>query len=199
METSRSSPKRIPRIIRSWPPTMSCAACRRAGAELLYCDDGLASQASWDEAFRYNGYTIYDTYQTQAPSSGWRTACRAGGPSRYRSVPRHRLDSDGVPSGTLTNGGVDIGDKTDDTELLHAWLSDAGHEAYLWVLGSRVANDLKNTDRSWAGTWGLLLSTGIYYNEATGLRVPKVIDLLLAWKTATSGLTGAARAERASR
>ncbi len=145
-----------------------------SGAGMLFCDDGNGTYFWWDEAFRYNGYTGYDTYLTQAPSSGLSNGL--SGRAELSDLSQYQLvvwDSAGVPSGTVTTALN--ADKTRDDELLTDFLSNSSHDAYMWMMGDLIANDLGVGSGFLTTVLGAnLLSPSLYYDDYTGVLVPKV-------------------------
>ncbi|MCB9513081.1 MAG: T9SS type A sorting domain-containing protein [Candidatus Latescibacteria bacterium] len=145
-----------------------------AGASMLFCDDANGAYFWWDEAFRYNGYTGYDTYLTQAPSSGLENGL--GGRAEIGDLDQYDVivwDSGGVPSGAITTAADD---KTHDDELLTDFMENSTHDTYLWVMGDLIANDLGNGEPFLSDVLGAsLLSATQYYDDFTGNLVPKTV------------------------
>ncbi len=149
-----------------------------AGTTMLLCDDHIGVRTWWEEAFRYNGYTLFDIYSTQAPSSGLSNGLAGRADWGDGDLDQYSVivwDSGSLPAYTITNGDIDPDDKTDDTALLHEFLANNSQDSYLWVLGDLVANDLGNAEGFLTQDLGVnLLSASQYYDDYTGILVPKV-------------------------
>ncbi len=145
-----------------------------AGATMLFCDDANGMLPWWREAFRYNGYSGYDIYSTQAPSSGLHNglAGRAeiGDLNSYNMIV---WDSGNQSTYTISNALPD--DLVFDDELLDHWLSEMSHDVCAWFMGDEIATDLTD-DASFLqvdlGAQRILAPN--YYDDVTGVLVPKV-------------------------
>lgn len=146
-----------------------------AGVDMLYCNDGRDTSTWWEEGFRYNGYTSFDEYQTQAPTSGLQNGL--AGRASIEDIDGYDVivwDSGDIPSGTITNQN-DPTDKVYDDVLLRDWLSNSDHNTFLWIMGSEVAADLTNSTAFLNGEMGVNVeSTTLFYDDYTGVLVPKV-------------------------
>ncbi len=145
-----------------------------AGAEMLFCEDDLGVLPWWEEAFVYNGYTGYDVYSTQAPSSGLHNGL--GGRAEIGDINQYSViawDSGNLPSYTLTNALPD--DITFDDDLLIDWLVNSSHNTCGWFMGCELATDLTD-DPAFLQTQlgGNRILDGTYYDDLTGVLVPKV-------------------------
>ncbi|MCB1161081.1 T9SS type A sorting domain-containing protein [bacterium] len=145
-----------------------------AGVTMLYCEDNIGDKPWWDEAFRYNGYSTYDVYTTQAPSSGLNNGL--SGRAEQGDIDQYHVivwDSSNLPAYTFSNALPE--DKTFDTVLLDDWLSNSSHDTFLWALGCEIANDLGNSESFLSTDLGAsLLFDGQYIDDVTGVKVPKV-------------------------
>ncbi|MBM4116478.1 T9SS type A sorting domain-containing protein [bacterium] len=159
-----------------------------AGATLLFVEDGrlvsgyyqgepTADQriaGYWQEAFRYNGYSGYDIYTTQAPSSGLHNGL--GGRAEIGDIDQYEVivwDSGDLPSFTIQNALPD--DLAFDDVLLDDWLRNSAHNTCLWVMGTEVANDLDDEPSFLNVTLGAThILDGSHYNDVTGILAPQV-------------------------
>ncbi len=145
-----------------------------AGTTMLFCEDNLGVLPWWDEAFRYNGYSLYDIYTTQAPSSGLHNGL--SGRAEVGDIDQYHVitwDSGNLPTYTITNALPE--DKTFDTDLLDDWLINSSHDTHLWAMGCEIGNDLGNSDGFLGTNLGaLLLFDGQYIDDVTGETVPMV-------------------------
>ena len=147
----------------------------RAYSSYFSAAEPLPSEAPhWEEALLYNGITGYDTYVTQAPSSGLHNGlgCRAelGQLAGYDMII---WDSGNLPSFTLTNALP--GDLCFDTTLLSDWLSNSTHDTGLWVMGCEVASDLRDEPSFLNTALGAQrVALGTYYDDASGVLNPIV-------------------------
>ncbi|MBM4116988.1 hypothetical protein FJ251_04480, partial [bacterium] len=145
-----------------------------AGATMLLCDDDFGNQPYWDEAFLYNGYSGYDIYTTQAPSSGLNNGL--GGRAEIGDIDQYEVivwDSGDLPSFTIQNAPPD--DLAFDDVLLDDWLRNSAHNTCLWVMGNEVANDLDDEPSFLNINLGAThILDGIYYKDVTGILVPQV-------------------------
>ncbi|MCP3974704.1 MAG: T9SS type A sorting domain-containing protein [bacterium] len=144
------------------------------GSTMLLCDDANGAFFWWDEAFRYNGYSGYDTYLTQAPSSGLENGL--AGRAEIGDLDQYNMivwDSGGVPGGTITT--LAGGHKTEDDVLLTDYIENSSHDTGLWVMGDLVGNDLGNGSPFFHNVLGAnLLSASQFYDDYTGITVPEV-------------------------
>ncbi len=145
-----------------------------AGTTMLFCEDNLGVLPWWNEAFRYNGYSLYDIYSTQAPSSGLHNGL--SGRAEVGDIDQYQVilwDSGNLPTYTITNALPE--DKTFDTDLLDDWLINSAHDTYFWAMGCEIANDLGNSDGFLGTNLGAyLLYDSQYIDDVTGEMVPKV-------------------------
>ncbi len=145
-----------------------------AGATMLYCDDDLGILPWWEEAFRYNGYEDYDVYATQAPSSGLHNGL--GGRAEIGDIDQYEVivwDSGSLPSYTIQNALPD--DITFDDVLLDDWLVNSAHNSCLWVMGNELASDQADEPSFLNEDLGAVrILTGTYYDDLTGIKVPRV-------------------------
>jgi len=70
VETRPPLPSPTPKTIRCWPLTTSCACLPTSGWSCSSATTAWPRRPTGTRPLRYNGYTAYDTYQTQAPSAG---------------------------------------------------------------------------------------------------------------------------------
>lgn len=150
------------------------ARCLPLGSSsILFVAAGHDVEPYWREALGYTGFWETEFYTKQAPSSGQNN----GLASRATLEDLSYYNVIIWDAGYVGNGTVcDDDDKTRDDLLLQAWLADAEQDSYLWVLGDNVANDLGMGDLFLGEVLGAtLLETSIYYDDYTGVIVPKVI------------------------
>ncbi|MCP3975607.1 MAG: T9SS type A sorting domain-containing protein, partial [bacterium] len=144
------------------------------GATMLFCDDANGTFFWWNEAFRYNGYSGYDTYLTQAPSSGLENGL--AGRAEIADLAQYDMivwDSGGVPTGTVTNSANNH--KTEDDVLLTDYIENSTHDTGLWMMGDLIGNDLGNGSAFFSNVLGAnLMSAGQFYDDYTGILVPQV-------------------------
>jgi hypothetical protein len=146
-----------------------------AGRTMLFVADDEDVLPFWREAFTYNGYANYDIYYTQAPSSGLQNglAGRVKDPSQISQYDVIVWDSGDLPSYTLTNALPE--DLVYDTDLLNDFLVNSDHNTFVWIMGNQVATDLTNGESFLAIDMGTYLqSETLYYDDYTGILVPKV-------------------------
>ncbi len=139
---------------------------------LLFVEDDSRHLAYWREAFQYNGYSLYDIFSTQAPSSGQHNGLGAhadlGDLAQYEAVV---WDSGDLSAFTIGNAAP--ADKAFDSFLLDDWLTSTPHNTWLWVLGNQVAHDLGVGEPFLAQTLGVdLLDSVSYYDDVTDILVP---------------------------
>ncbi|MCP4548025.1 MAG: hypothetical protein GY835_16290, partial [bacterium] len=144
-----------------------------AGVEMLFVNDGGVG-AWWYEGFRYNGYTVFDEYFVQSPSSGLQNGL--AGRASYNDISQYRTmvwDSANLSSDTISSAS--LSDKVYDDELLDEWLNDHNHDAYLWIMGSEIAADLSNSTTFLNVNMGVeVLSETQFYDDYTSILAPKV-------------------------
>lgn len=143
------------------------------GAQLLFVEDSGVG-AYWREAFLYNGYSGYDTYTTQGPSSGLHNG--VGGRAVLGDLGQYHViawDSGNLPSYTITNAlPADI---TFDDVILDDWLVNSTHDVCGWFMGCEIANDLDDEPSFLqVDMGGNHILDGTYYDDVTGVLVPKV-------------------------
>ena len=142
------------------------------GSTMLLVDDALGTKPYWDLGFRYNGYKGYDTYATQGPSSalhnGLSGRAEIGQIDQYQTII---WDSGSLPTYTITNGATDL---TGDDVLLEDWLNNNSHNTCLWVMGDEVATDLGTAAFLTGVLGGTRINEGLYYDDVTGITVPRV-------------------------
>jgi hypothetical protein len=145
-----------------------------AGATMLFCEDDLGVLPWWREAFTYNGYTGYDIYSTQAPTSGLHNGL--GGRAEIGDLDGYSMivwDSGNIPTYTITNALPD--DITFDDDLLDDWLINNDEDVCGWFMGCEIATDLTDDTVFLQTNLGSqrILSPN-YYDDVTGVLVPKV-------------------------
>ncbi|MCP4545195.1 MAG: T9SS type A sorting domain-containing protein [bacterium] len=144
-----------------------------AGVEMLFVNDGNV-RTPWSEAFKYNGYTVYDTYYVQAPSSCMGNGL--AGRANYDDIAQYRTmvwDSGDLPSCTITSAV--LGNKVFDDVLLDEWLNQHDHDAFLWIMGDELAADVTNAVTFLNVNMGVeVLSEELFYDDYTSILVPKV-------------------------
>jgi len=146
------------------------------GATLLFVEDDEGMLPPWSEAFHFSGYCEpYDVYTTRRPSAGQNNglAGRAemGQLAQYEAVV---WDSGRLWNYTICSGS-NIECKARDDLLLTDWLTNTEHAVSLWVLGDRIANNLRNDEPFLGQVLGAeLLLGGEYYDDWTGIYSPRV-------------------------
>jgi hypothetical protein len=153
-----------------------------AGNLVLFCDDWNGTHFWWSEAFQYNGYAGYDTYSTQAPSSGQENGL--AGRATEADISQYYCivwDSGNLQDYAVCSLGSN--DKTEDDVLLDNYLSNATHPTALWLFGDKVANDLGDGSGFLADVLGADLISANDYGFVTGVLVPKVsaVDAALSY------------------
>ncbi len=144
-----------------------------AGVTMLFCDDANTTLPWWQEAFTYNGYTDFDIYATQAPSSGLHNGL--GGRAEIGDIDQYELiiwDSGDLPTYTIQNALPD--DIAFDDVLLDDWLANSAHNTCLWVMGNEVATDLADEPSFLNEALGAVrILNGTYYDDLTGVKMPQ--------------------------
>jgi len=139
---------------------------------LLFVEDDRGLYPYWREAFEYNGYTSYDRYYTQAPSSGQSN----GLAGRAELDDLTGYDCMIWDSGNIGAESIcDEDDKTRDDLLLTNWIDFAAQPTYAWFLGDNIANDLAQGDPFLTDVLGAtLVEQDVFYNDRTLIVSPLV-------------------------